>query len=269
MCFSYSVNLNAQTLQSKLNLGEVVVPNPGYFFSGFTHPFLPVIVSDVSMNKGRNATGVFQTEETFTGKNGLEKQEVERGNLVCRGMRWGLVPSWVKEVSKADELSVFGLNARCETLMEKPMFRDAWKNKPCLVPASGFFEWKTVGKKKVPYYIYPAEDDLFLFAGLFSEWVNPETGEEVATYGIITTEANGMMSDIHNTKQRMPAIVPLELAKNFLMGDAAERSKCLGPYPDAAMKAHAVSPLASNARANRNVVSVLQPFSEDYSQTLF
>lgn len=246
MCFSYSVNLNAQTLQSKLNLGEVVVPSPGYFFSGFNHPLLPVIVSE------RSNSGNFGA-----------------GTPVAKSMQWGLIPSWVREAKKADELREYGLNARAESLEEKPMFRDAWKSQPCVIPASGFFEWKTIGKKKEPYYIYPREGEFMLFAGLFSRWIHPETGEEVNTYSIITTEANSLMAEIHNTKQRMPVILAREEFENYLSGSILERTAMLRPCSEDDLAAHRVSPLASNARANRNVVSVLKPFSEDYSQTLF
>lgn len=258
MCFSYSVNLNAQSLQSKLNLGEIIIPNPGFFFSGFTHPFLPVIVGKTRENPSSRLVQI------------SEENAIDWGvDMQGKSMRWGLIPAWVKEVVKAEELAVYGLNARGETLLEKPMFREAWKQSPCLIPASGFFEWKTVGKKKRPYYIFPTNEDFFLFAGLYSNWINPETGEEISTFSIITTEANALMSDIHNTKQRMPAIIPMNLAQQFLVDSVENRSNFLVPYSDDAMKAHPVSPLASNSRVNRNVVSVLQPFSEDYSQTLF
>ncbi|MFN5890663.1 MAG: SOS response-associated peptidase [Bacteroidota bacterium] len=250
MCFSYSVNLSAQSLQSKLNLSEVSIPTPGYFFSGFTHPRLPVII-------------------------GRERQEIEpvfaesSSVLQSTSMQWGLIPHWAGDGNKADEMKVYGLNARAESVAEKPMFRDAWKHFPCLVPASGFFEWKAIGKKKEPYYIYASESEFILFAGIYSQWVQPETGEEIKSYSIITTEANQLLSEIHNTKQRMPVIIDAENAEHYLLQSVEMREAMLKSCPEGYLRAHRVSPLASNARVNRNIVNVLQPFSEDYSQTLF
>ncbi len=250
MCFSYSINLSAQSLQSKLNLTEINIPTPGFFFSGFAHPRLPVIVGDM---KGSSPNYV--AEHPF--------------RLYSSLMQWGLLPSWLRDVQKAEEMMVYGLNARGESIDEKPMFRDAWKHQPCLVPASGFFEWKTIGKKKEPYYIYGAESEFILFAGIYSCWIHPETSEEIKSYSIITTEANALLSEIHNTKKRMPVIIEPEKAESYITESAQSRIQMLKSCPDGYLKAHRVSPLASNTRVNRNVVSILQPFSEDYSQTLF
>ena len=250
MCFSYSINLSAQSLQSKLNLTEIHLPTPGFFFSGFMHPRLPVIVGETNGSLPNIAS--------------------EHGCLLKSSlMQWGLLPSWLRDVQKAEEMMVYGLNARAESINEKPMFRDAWKHQPCLVPASGFFEWKTIGKKKEPYYIYGAESEFILFAGIYSCWIHPETAEEIKSYSIITTEANQLLSEIHNTKKRMPVIIEPEKAASYLTGCVESRVKMLKSCSDGYLRAHRVSPLASNTRVNRNVVSVLQPFSEDYSQTLF
>ncbi|MFM1793253.1 MAG: hypothetical protein RLZZ252_1607 [Bacteroidota bacterium] len=250
MCFSYSINLSAQSLQSKLNLSEISIPVPGFFFSGFTHPRLPVIVGGIHNSSTHNSL------ENF-------------GTMHSSIMQWGLLPSWLRDVQKAEEMMVYGLNARAESIHEKPMFRDAWKHQPCLVPASGFFEWKTIGKKKEPYYIYGADSEFILFAGIYSRWIHPDTAEEITSYSIITTEANDLLAEIHNTKKRMPVIIEPGNASLYVTGSAEFRLTMLKSCPDGYLKAHRVSPLASNTRVNRNVVNILQPFSEDYSQTLF
>ncbi len=238
MCFSYSVNLSAQSLQSKLGINELPLPNPGFFFSGFDHPMLPVIAL-------------------------MEQQ------IVPTAMEWGLIPSWTADAAKAKEMGNFGLNARAETLDEKPMFRGAWQHQPCIIPCSGFFEWKDVGGKKQPYYIHSAEEDFLLFAGIWSSWIQPQTGAEIQTYSIITTEANELMAEIHNVKKRMPVILAAETALNYLVESPENRLTFLQPCANEKITAYRVSNLVSNSRANRNVASVLQPFSEGYSQTLF
>ena len=109
-------------------------------------------------------------------------------------------------------------DAKIETLAQKPSFKDAINNR-CLVLSSGFFEWQwrdSKGKEKRKYLIKPTEEEIFAFAGIWSEWTNPETGEKQKTYSIITTEANELMSEIHNTKKRMPVILPKENEYDWL-----------------------------------------------------
>jgi putative SOS response-associated peptidase YedK len=118
---------------------------------------------------------------------------------------WGLIPSWAKD----HDIRKFTLNAKIETLNEKPSFRNSI-NKRCLVIANGFYEWQWLdskGKSKVKYEIGLPDEELFAFAGLYSEWIDVATGEIKNTYTIITTEANTLMSEIHNTKKRMPVIL--------------------------------------------------------------
>jgi len=118
---------------------------------------------------------------------------------------WGLIPSWAKD----QDIKKFTLNAKIETLNEKPSFRNSI-NKRCLVIANGFYEWQWLdskGKSKVKYEIGLPDEELFAFAGLYSEWIDVATEEIKNTYTIITTEANTLMSEIHNTKKRMPVIL--------------------------------------------------------------
>ena len=118
---------------------------------------------------------------------------------------WGLIPSWAKD----SEIKKYTLNAKIETLNEKPSFKNSI-NKRCLVIANGFYEWQWLdskGKSKVKYEIGIPDEELFAFAGLYSEWIDVATGEIKNTYTIITTEANTLMSEIHNTKKRMPVIL--------------------------------------------------------------
>lgn len=133
---------------------------------------------------------------------------------VITHFNWGLIPSWAKD----EGIRKFTLNAKIETLDEKPSFRNS-VNKRCLVIANGFYEWQWLdskGKNKRKYEIGIGNDDLFAFAGIYSEWVNQNTGEIINSYAIVTTEANHLMAEIHNIKKRMPVILKKEDEANWL-----------------------------------------------------
>lgn len=127
---------------------------------------------------------------------------------------WGLIPTWAKD----DNIKKFTLNARIETMDEKPAFRDAVENR-CLVIANGYYEWQWLdekGRKKQKYLITSTEEDIFAFAGIYSRW--NKDGKETSSYSIITTEANELMSEIHNNKQRMPVVLHHRDHKAWLEG---------------------------------------------------
>jgi putative SOS response-associated peptidase YedK len=128
-------------------------------------------------------------------------------------LRWGLIPHWAKDPKIAFTL----INARAETAAEKPAFRTAFKRRRCLVPADGFYEWKKVGKQKVPVHIRRQDEAPFAFAGLWECW-QPADGEPVATCTILTTTANEVVAPYH---ERMPVILPPEHFDTWLKpGDA-------------------------------------------------
>jgi len=117
-------------------------------------------------------------------------------------MRWGLIPSWAKDDRKGSPL----INARAESVHEKPSFKNAFRRKRCLVPADGFFEWKREGTERTPYYIFQKSGGLFVFAGLWEEWKGPEG--PVRTFCIITT---GALPELRNLHDRIPVILRPEL----------------------------------------------------------
>lgn len=117
-------------------------------------------------------------------------------------MRWGLIPSWAKDATIGNKLA----NARGETVADKPSFRSAFKSRRCIIPASGFYEWKTEQGVKQPWYINLKSGDPMAFAGLWEVW-HPKEGETVVTCCIITTAANTLMEPIHD---RMPVILDPE-----------------------------------------------------------
>ena len=111
---------------------------------------------------------------------------IERdGKRVLEQMRWGLVPSWWKKPLKELRLATF--NARAETVAEKPFFRSAFKRTRCLIPASGYYEWRTVGKEKQPFYFTRRDGPIMTIAGLWSDWKNPETGKPQNTCTMVIT----------------------------------------------------------------------------------
>jgi len=172
----------------------------------------------------------------------IAREDSQRGRVADK-YRWGLIPGWAKDPSIGNKLA----NARGETVAEKPSFRAAFKRWRCLVPASGFYEWKTVASKKYPYYIRPAGDELFGFAGITELWKGPEG--PVHTVSLITTAPNELMREIHD---RMPVIVPPEDYAGWLDPsnvDVARLKEFIRSYPTEKMHAH---PVSTRVNAPRN-----------------
>jgi len=153
-------------------------------------------------------------------------------------LKWGLVPHWAKDAEIGNRM----INARAETLTEKPSFREAFKSRRCIIPASGFYEWqkKSTGAKQ-PFYFYLKDKEVFGFAGLWEEWIDKQTGEALETCTIITTEANEVLKPVHD---RMPVILKPEVYDDWLdekMKDERKMEELLIPYPAGEMTSHAVS----------------------------
>jgi putative SOS response-associated peptidase YedK len=134
-------------------------------------------------------------------------------------MRWGLLPKWYSGSNWMDFASKT-LNARIETCHEKASFKHLVDSKRCLVPSSGFFEWQTNGKLKKPYFIRSKDHAIFSIAGLFDNWLDPNTGAFEQTFTILTTTANALMAEIHNSKLRMPLILSPHEEVDWLSGHA-------------------------------------------------
>lgn len=127
-------------------------------------------------------------------------------------LKWGLVPFWAKDKAIGNRM----INARAETVAEKPAYRAAYKHRRCLVLADGFYEWHKEGAGKTPYFVSLASGDPFAFGGLWEHWTDKETGEVIDSATLITTEANEYLSAIHH---RMPMILEPEAGKQWLSGD--------------------------------------------------
>ena len=158
-------------------------------------------------------------------------------------MRWGLVPFWAKDSKIGNRL----INARAETVATKPAFRTSLKRKRCLVPATGFYEWKRLGKGKVPYYAHLKDDSIFAFAGLYDSWVSPE-GSRLMTFTITTTTPNAMMGRIHN---RMPVMLNQSDEDLWLRKDPlpdSDLNRIFKSYPARSIEAYEVSTEVNNPR---------------------
>lgn len=147
---------------------------------------------------------------------------------IC-SMRWGLIPSWAKDASAAQ------INARSETLLEKPAFRESFERRRCLIPADGFYEWRPTGSTKQPFHFGMKDDSLFAFAGIWDRWKQPR-GVEIESCAILTTTPNDLLRDVHD---RMPAILRSEHYHAWLTAPIMEiqrHMELFRPFESALMK---------------------------------
>jgi len=178
------------------------------------------------------------------------------GAAVVREMRWGLVPKWTKP---GQSPRVTPINARAETLGEKPMFRSLIKHCRCVVPANGFYEWRGTKGDKRPYFIHPTDGQLMLFAGLYDE-ARGTNGDPLESYVIITTNANGPMSRLHD---RMPVILDPDDVSEWLDRDLTEvepLEHLLRPADDDAIGIQPVAKSVNNTR--HDGPSLIEPVQE-------
>lgn len=192
---------------------------------------------------------------------------LEKGEIIPSEIRWGLVPSWVKDTEQAKQIASKTLNARGETIFEKPSFRDSAKNKRCLISVTGFYEYHHKGSKKIPHFVSHVEQDGFLLGGLWSEWIDKSTGEIYQSCSIVTTKGNNLMSRIHNNPKlkepRMPLILETNDAKNWLQYEGKDDiQSIIKPYKEL-LKAHPVRPIAGK-NAVGNVPEAQEPY--DYPE---
>lgn len=168
-------------------------------------------------------------------------------------MKWGLVPSWAKQF----KASFTSINARAETVAEKPLYKTPFEQHRCLVPASGFYEWQQLPTFKQPFYFMLPDRENFNFAGLFDVWYD---AERIAhkSYTILTTTANKTLSEVHD---RMPVILDPEEEQHWLdAGTAPEELQLLmDPYNDAKMASHAVDRSVGNIK--NNMATLLLPLN--------
>lgn len=183
MCYYINLDIPISELEKEYDMKlEGIAYRPSPFVNGFSHPKVPVIIDE--------NPSVITTAD------------------------WGLIPFWAKNRDIAKQT----LNAKIETVKSKPSFRNNY-NKRCLVLVKGFYEWKWLddkGKEKNKFFLSIKNQELFSLAGIYSHWTDTETGKDVTSFSIVTTEANELMSEIHNTKHRMPVVLYKSMEKEWL-----------------------------------------------------
>ncbi|MFN6135243.1 MAG: SOS response-associated peptidase [Bacteroidota bacterium] len=235
MC--YTVSIFSQTHVIETDLGQLFEDAsefvPYVHVSGFSHPKLPVGVAEDGI----------------------------------RLMRWGLVPRWTKSMQQADEMRGRTLNARSETAFEKPSFRDAIRKRRGLLPVNGFIEWRHEGKLKIPHLVRMRDAEIFTLGCIWEDWVDPATGDCEETFSILTTEANMLMSRVHNSALRMPVIVPrIERAAWMLADEREQVQPLLRPLDEGLLEAFPVTREVSKIRVNRDEPQMLEPVGETFTE---
>ncbi|HHU99309.1 MAG TPA: SOS response-associated peptidase [Bacteroidales bacterium] len=240
MCFTVNVNIVREELEARY--GSELIDHdkyrPSYYYHAYSLPSMPVVCSD-------------------------------RG-AVIRLFRWGLIPSWVTDEGEANEIMLKTFNARSETISSKPAFRDSYASRRCLVPVCGFFEWQHHGGREIPWYITLKGETIFSLAGIWDSW-SMKGGMTLNTFSVVTTRANELMEEIHNSKKRMPVILPASAERMWLSEGADERTLAalMEPVATDTLSAHTVSPLITNTRADRNRPELIMPFSYPVQGRLF
>lgn len=231
MCFHYALTKQKAEIEIQLGVSWEDDWQPVYHASGFSFLKMPVITQE------------------------------QPGKLQM--FNWGLIPHWVKTKADADKIKTQTLNARSETVFEKPSFRSSILNNRCLVIADGFFEWMDFQKKKYPHFIQRHDGELFCFAGIYSSWVDKATGELINSFSILTTDANPMMEKIHNLKKRMPVMLLPILQQLWLEPNLTkeEIQSFFSPYADNLMQNHTISKRITSRTEDSNVIETLEPFN--------
>lgn len=234
MCFHYSVTKAVPIIEKRYNAQflQLAEFSPKYFINGFNFPFMPVVTNEFPK--------------------------------VIQLYRWGVVPFWAKDQKFADSIKSATLNARSETLLEKPSFKAPFKYKRCLVITDGFFEWRSYNNKKYPYYIKMKNGELFSFAGLWDVWHDRTSGSEHYTFTIVTVPANALLSKIHNVKKRMPAILEKSSEHKWLSETEPDSLyKLLTPFSDDALEGYTISKAVSRPDFNVNSPDILEKIDYD------
>lgn len=179
---------------------------------------------------------------------------VKDNTLAFHEMRWGLVPAWASTVKDADKYSM--INAKSEEIAEKRSYKAAFQKRRCIVPVSGFFEWKQNEKPKRPFAIKLKDNSIMSLAGIWERWISKVDGEVVDSFAIVTTSPNSLMAEIHN---RMPVILPVSLEEKWLDPETKteELAAVMVPFQPDLMEAFEISTLVNSPKNNSS--EVLRP----------
>jgi putative SOS response-associated peptidase YedK len=224
---------------------EQIKGKPLFAISGFEHPMMPILLS--------------------------------HGGIHWQPMHWGLIPLWCKDWNAALEMSNMTLNARAETLFEKPAFKHAASTCRGLLPITGFYEYKHVKGKKFPHFVDWKDEEVRWLACVCDEWKDRDRGETLLTFAIVTTRGNGLLAQIHNNpdleEPRMPVILDGEDLLTWMNRetDVETLKALLKPTGDEDMRAHPVKPLrGKNSPGNTAEACKPHTYAELYEPpTLF
>lgn len=241
MCFSVNVNIVKEELENRYG-ATLIDPDkyrPSYYYHAFAIPEMPLVCSSDPSH--------------------------------LQVYKWGLIPSGTRDIEAAESIRSKTFNARAESLHKKKTFSASFRSKRCIVPVKGFFEWQHTGREKIPWYIFSSEDRIISLAGLYDQWIFDRTGEVFNTFTIITTEANDLLAEIHNSARRMPAILEPHQEKLWLDNNAGDEEirNLLKPSSVEILKAYTVSPLVNDRMADRNSEEVIKPYKYNIQGTLF
>lgn len=241
MCYTIEVHLTRKAIENRFSVDATALYDFdfNYFYTAFSNPLIPVIAQE-------------------------QPSEV-------RLMEWGLIPAWSRDRKKAEQIRKGTYNARAESLHEKPSFREPLRKGRCLVIAHGFFEWQLVNGVKIPWYISLKNKRPFAFAGLYDSWNDPDGENLIHSFSIITTSANHLMEHIHNTKKRMPVILPEEYEYQWISGDISlhKANELLMPYREEDLRAYTVSPALSRSHLNPRDPNIIKPYDHQITGKLF
>ncbi|ARK11139.1 SOS response-associated peptidase [Fibrella sp. ES10-3-2-2] len=237
MCFHTSLAADVPALEArfKASMPAAITLAPAFHINAYSFPAYPIITH--------------QQPDQF------------------RAIRWGLIPHWVKSKADADRLRVQTINARSETIYEKPSYRQAAKRaQRCIIPVTGFFEWHTDAsnpkKQKYPFYL-STDQPITSIAGLWDEWPDSETGEVYTTFSLLTTDANPLLAAVHNEKKRMPCVLTPDAERAWLHDDLTERDALellATTYPAEHMHSYSITKRITSRTEDTNVPEVLTPF---------
>jgi putative SOS response-associated peptidase YedK len=241
MCFTVNVNLIKEELENRYG-ATLIDPDkyrPSYYYHAFSLPSIPAICS------------------ADTSK--------------IRLLKWGLIPGWTKDLDQANIIRYKTFNARSESIATKPSFSSSFRSKRCIIPVKGFYEWQHIGNEKIPWYIYHSENEVLSIAAIYDDWTENNTGELFSTFSIVTTEANDLMANIHNSGKRMPVILnrSAEVRWTDISISTDDALDLLHPAPSEILKAHTISPLINDRSVNRNTPEVIKPYSYQSGNLLF
>jgi putative SOS response-associated peptidase YedK len=235
MCYNVAyIEKNLQKLEKRyqqlISSGNKKKPQAGdeapggYFINAFTHPLLAVV----------NADGITLSH-------------------------WGLIPFWVKDEQSAKDIRKYTPNAMSETVFEKPSFRGSIRHKRALLPVTAFYEWQTIGKEKRPWLIKHQTEEIFSLGIITDEWVNHQTGEIYPSFSIITVPANPLLEKIHNTKKRMPLIIPPNYESEWINHQLSDKGikDLMQTLPEEQLSAYTVSKEVNKPGAHRNKPEIM------------